>query len=296
MVIPMLTDPRGVDLDYYRPLGQTEEMADLDRRTASALSRMGILMTNTCINYQTIMPPVLGDHVAFGDTGVVIYSNSVCGARSNFESGPSALALSATRVFLGAEKKPAGYCTINCPANASARTAALQRNLDWVSKGSWFVERFNAVSHDDLQVDALPGATSRTEKACFLSHRNVLKETIRAFPGLTVHVMEDDVVIGERTYAIIDKMLASGEQHEKGWDLIFTDVVIPHLWTMQQLLVKRRYLQQADHLEILDLARLPFAGTTSYVATAPGSRKLLDLMERLKNLSQPFDLQVRLWI
>lgn len=96
VVIPMLTDPRGVDLDYYRPLGQTEAMADLDRRTASALSRMGILMTNTCINYQTIMPPVLGDHVAFGDTGVVIYSNSVCGARSNFEGGPSALAAGLT--------------------------------------------------------------------------------------------------------------------------------------------------------------------------------------------------------
>src|SRR5205807_2010807 len=52
---------------------------------------LGALMTNTCINYQTIMPPVRGEHVAYGDTGVVIYSNSVCGARSNFEGGPSAL-------------------------------------------------------------------------------------------------------------------------------------------------------------------------------------------------------------
>ena len=26
--VPMLTDPRGVDLSYYRPLGQTEAMAD----------------------------------------------------------------------------------------------------------------------------------------------------------------------------------------------------------------------------------------------------------------------------
>lgn len=94
--IPTITDPRGVDLNYYRPLGQTEEMADLDRRTTAACSRMGILMTNTCINYQTIMPPVLGDHVAFGDTGVVIYSNSACGARSNFEGGPSALAAGLT--------------------------------------------------------------------------------------------------------------------------------------------------------------------------------------------------------
>ena len=54
------------------------------------------MMTNTCINYQTIMPPVFGDHVAYGDTGVVIYTNSVCGARSNFEGGPSALAAGLT--------------------------------------------------------------------------------------------------------------------------------------------------------------------------------------------------------
>jgi predicted aconitase len=96
VVVPTITDPRGVDLEYYRPLGQTEEMADLDRRTIAACARMGILMTNTCVNYQTIMAPVLGDHVAFGDTGVVIYSNSVCGARSNFEGGPSALAAGLT--------------------------------------------------------------------------------------------------------------------------------------------------------------------------------------------------------
>ena len=96
VAIPMITDPRGVDLDYYRPLGQTEEMADLDRRTIAACEKLGILMTNTCVNYQTVMPPVRGDHVAFGDTGVVIYCNSVLGAYSNFEGGPSALAAGLT--------------------------------------------------------------------------------------------------------------------------------------------------------------------------------------------------------
>ena len=94
--IPMITDPRGVDLSCYEPLGQTEDMAALERRFIAACQMMGIMMTNTCINYQTIMPPVFGDPVAFGDTGVVIYSNSVCGARSNFEGGPSALAAGLT--------------------------------------------------------------------------------------------------------------------------------------------------------------------------------------------------------
>ncbi len=92
VTIPTITDPRGVDLNHYRPLGQTEAMANLDRRIAAACTAMGILMTNTCVNYQTIMPPVSGEHVAYGDTGVVIYANSACGARSNYEGGPSALA------------------------------------------------------------------------------------------------------------------------------------------------------------------------------------------------------------
>jgi predicted aconitase len=73
VAIPMITDPRGVDLTHYLPLGQTEEMAGLERRFVAACRSMGIMMTNTCINYQTIMPPLFGDHVAYGDTGVVIY-------------------------------------------------------------------------------------------------------------------------------------------------------------------------------------------------------------------------------
>jgi predicted aconitase len=94
--IPTITDPRGTDFAAAHRLKQQPWMVDLERRAIAALEALGVLMTNTCINYQTIMPPVLGEHVAYGDTGVVIYCNSVCGARSNFEGGPSALAAALT--------------------------------------------------------------------------------------------------------------------------------------------------------------------------------------------------------
>ena len=90
--IPTITDPRGTDFAAAHRLKQQPWMLDLERRAIGALEALGVLMTNTCINYQTIMPPLIGEHVAYGDTGVVIYCNSVCGARSNFEGGPSALA------------------------------------------------------------------------------------------------------------------------------------------------------------------------------------------------------------
>jgi hypothetical protein len=94
--VPTITDPRGLDFAVYRRLGQTGEMAALEQRVIDALRAFGVLMTDTCINYQTIMAPVRGEHMAYGDTGVVIYSNSVLGARSNFEGGPSALAAALT--------------------------------------------------------------------------------------------------------------------------------------------------------------------------------------------------------
>ena len=94
--VPTITDPRGLDFACYKRLGQTDAMADIEARAIRALETLGVLMTNTCINYQTIFPPVRGEHLAMGDTGVVIYSNSVMGARSNFEGGPSALAAGLT--------------------------------------------------------------------------------------------------------------------------------------------------------------------------------------------------------
>ncbi|MDR3515215.1 MAG: aconitase X catalytic domain-containing protein [Azospirillaceae bacterium] len=94
--VPTITDPRGLDFASYRRLKQTEAMATIEQRTIDAFTALGVLMTNTCINYQTVLPPVRGEHLAMGDTGVVIYSNSVFGARSNFEGGPSALAAGLT--------------------------------------------------------------------------------------------------------------------------------------------------------------------------------------------------------
>jgi predicted aconitase len=94
--VPTITDPRGTDFAHAARLKQQEWMLERERRAIAAFESFGVLMTDTCINYQTIMPPVRGEHVAYGDTGVVIYCNSVCGARSNFEGGPSALAAGLT--------------------------------------------------------------------------------------------------------------------------------------------------------------------------------------------------------
>ncbi len=94
--IPSITDPRGTDFSKAAFLGQSLLMLSLEQRAIDAFVKLGVVMTDTCINYQTIQAPTRNEHVAFGDTGVVIYSNSICGARSNFEGGPSAVSAGLT--------------------------------------------------------------------------------------------------------------------------------------------------------------------------------------------------------
>ena len=94
--VPTITDPRGTDFTKVNLLRHSPRIQELERRTIEAFRKLGVLLTDTCINYQTIQAPARGESVAFGDTGVVIYANSVCGARSNYEGGPSAVAAGLT--------------------------------------------------------------------------------------------------------------------------------------------------------------------------------------------------------
>jgi predicted aconitase len=90
------TNARCVDFAHCERLGQNAVEVGKERELIATLRRMDVVTTDTCINYQTVYQPHLGEHVAWGDTGTVIYANSVFGARSNFESGPAALAAGIT--------------------------------------------------------------------------------------------------------------------------------------------------------------------------------------------------------
>ena len=90
------TNARCVDFARSQQLGQDPGEVAKERELIQCLRRMDVITTDTCINYQTVYQPHLGEHVAWGDTGTCIYANSVFGARTNFESGPAALAAAMT--------------------------------------------------------------------------------------------------------------------------------------------------------------------------------------------------------
>ena len=94
--IPITTNARCFDFAYVERLGQDAGEAAKERELIGCLRRMNVATTDTCINYQTVYQPHFGERLAWGDTGTVIWANSVCGARSNFESGPAAMAAGMT--------------------------------------------------------------------------------------------------------------------------------------------------------------------------------------------------------
>jgi predicted aconitase len=77
-------------------LRQDETEGIKEKEILARYKTMRIAPTDSCTPYQQVYQPKLGEHVAWGDTGTVIYANSVLGARTNFEAGKASFAAALT--------------------------------------------------------------------------------------------------------------------------------------------------------------------------------------------------------
>ncbi len=89
-------NPAGMDVDAWETLGISPEFASSQRRVLDAFAHMGVLTTCTCTPYLVGNLPHFGQHLAWAESSAVCFANSVIGARTNREGGPSALASALT--------------------------------------------------------------------------------------------------------------------------------------------------------------------------------------------------------
>jgi predicted aconitase len=85
-------NPAGMDLENWKALGISEDFAAKQNLVIDAFTRMGILVSCTCTPYLIGNLPRYGEHVAWSESSAVTFANSVLGAKTNREGGPSALA------------------------------------------------------------------------------------------------------------------------------------------------------------------------------------------------------------
>ena len=89
-------NPAGMDLEEWKKHGISEEFAENQQRVIDAFSKMGVITTCTCTPYYIGNLPHFGEHIAWAESSAVCFANSVVGAMTNREGGPSALATALT--------------------------------------------------------------------------------------------------------------------------------------------------------------------------------------------------------
>ncbi len=93
VVVPSILNPAGMDLCRWSEMGISEEFASRQKAAIEAYRKLGVTIDCTCTPYQIYDDLAgRGDHLAWSESSAVSYANSIIGARTNREGGPSALA------------------------------------------------------------------------------------------------------------------------------------------------------------------------------------------------------------
>jgi predicted aconitase len=95
-IVPSTTNPSSIDPYAWKDFGIPEEIADEQTKLNKAFSDMGAFLCDTCTPYLVGHVPRMREHVAWNESSAIVFANSVLGARTNREGGPSALAAALT--------------------------------------------------------------------------------------------------------------------------------------------------------------------------------------------------------
>jgi predicted aconitase len=89
-------NPAGMDLSKWKEMGVDDDYHDNQLRVIRAFEQMGVEITCTCTPYLVGNVPRREAHIAWSESSAIGYANSVLGAKTNREGGPSALAAAVT--------------------------------------------------------------------------------------------------------------------------------------------------------------------------------------------------------
>jgi len=89
-------NPAGMDLERWGDLGVPEGFARKQLDVISAFASMGVETSCTCTPYYIGNTPAYGEQIAWAESSAISFANSVLGARTNRETGPTSLASALT--------------------------------------------------------------------------------------------------------------------------------------------------------------------------------------------------------
>lgn len=129
--IPCTLNTIGIDEDAWKGIGFDEYFASQQIKLSDAYKKMGAIPCNTCTPYLVGSIPMQGEHVAWGESSAIAFVNSVLGARTNREGGPTALAAAVCGrvpkygLHLDENRKGTCHIDVQVPLNSDKDYAAL---------------------------------------------------------------------------------------------------------------------------------------------------------------------------
>ena len=81
--VPTSLNPSAADLLRPEALRVSPEICEKNERLDRAFLSMGAAATRTCAPYQSGLVPRFGEHLAWGESNAIAFSNSIIGARTN---------------------------------------------------------------------------------------------------------------------------------------------------------------------------------------------------------------------
>jgi len=135
-------NPAGMDRENWQVLGIPASFAEKQLLVLDAFSAMGVITTCTCTPYLVGNLPRFGESIAWAESSAVCFANSIIGARTNREGGPSALASALTGrtpaygLHQGENRKPGIFVEVK---------AELKDNTDFGALGIVLGEKISLI-------------------------------------------------------------------------------------------------------------------------------------------------------
>ena len=134
--VPTTLNPMGMERGKWQAWGIQPSFATPQLNVIAAFEQMGVTPTMSCTPYLFAEhTPHRGDALAWAESSAVAYANSVIGARSNREGGPSALAAAIVGrtarygYHLDENRRADWIVEVRCPVRSVADFGALSYSV-----------------------------------------------------------------------------------------------------------------------------------------------------------------------
>lgn len=153
MRVPTFLNPAGMDLENWKELKFPEDFALKQNEIIDSFRKMGIVLSSSCTPYYWSNLPRINEHLAWSESSAVSFANSVIGAKSNREGGPSALAAGICGktayygLHLEENRKPEKIIDVSTSLESYADFGALGNYIGKIIKGG--VPYFTGIKNAD---------------------------------------------------------------------------------------------------------------------------------------------------